>query len=233
MIEETLVPFLMTNKWILSEEQKEKLLTFLLLVQKVNPHMNLVSNESDDELVYSHLQDSMQLMNCSWIPTTHQKWIDVGSGGGFPGIVAAILFPHFTFYLVESIRKKYSFLLYATIEATINNVHVIHDRAENVVNTQSIMHNCTVFSARGVGSVAYLSPFFDQSLSPEGKAVFWKDPKEVSSFLQPHSLWEIMEQKAYQSRTTEKHIVVLQRKVITKQGSGNARKSKKLCIARP
>jgi 16S rRNA (guanine527-N7)-methyltransferase len=233
MIEETLVPFLLTNKWILSEEQKEKLTKFLSLVQKVNPHMNLVSNESDEELVYSHLQDSMQLMNCSWIPTTHQKWIDVGSGGGFPGIVAAILFPQFTFFLVESIRKKYSFLLYASIEATLNNVHIIHDRAENVVTTQAIMHDCAIFSARGVGSVAYLNPFFDQSLSVEGKAIFWKDPKEVSSFLHPHSTWEMMEQKAYQSRTTEKHIVVLQRKIKTKQGSGNARKNKKLRIAGP
>ncbi|MDD4615147.1 MAG: 16S rRNA (guanine(527)-N(7))-methyltransferase RsmG [Caldisericia bacterium] len=232
MIEETLQTFLETNTWNLSGEQKEKLLQFLLLVQNVNPHINLVSNESDEELIYSQLQDCMQLFHFSWIPNADKTWIDVGSGGGFPGIIAAILYPCLKIILVESIRKKYSFLLYASIEAKLNNVHIFHDRAENIVNTPGIARDCAVFTARGVGSIEYVAPFFDQSLSSEGKAILWKNPDEIASFLTQNPQWESKEHFVYQSLKSEKHILVLQRKIQSLQGSRNARKSKKFCTTR-
>ncbi len=147
MIEETLEQYLQKHDWDLYEEKKQKFVQFLRLVQKVNPLINLVSKDTDEELVYRHLQDCLQILHFQISLLSHQQWIDIGSGGGFPGIIAAILFPSNPFFLVESIRKKASFLMWASIEIKLPNVQVLHQRAENVVHLPNIVHSCFIFSA--------------------------------------------------------------------------------------
>ncbi len=227
MIEETLEHYLQTHDWDLDEEKKQKLLQFLYLVQKVNPLINLVSKDTNEELVYRHLQDCLQILHFSFPLLPHQQWIDVGSGGGFPGIIAAILFPTNPFFLVESIRKKASFLMWASIEIKLPNVQVLHQRAENVVHLPDIAHSCSVFSARGVGTISYLYPYFQSSLNRHGKLILWKDPEEISSFLLQHPSWEIEKHIQYPVIDTEKHVVMLQRKLNQSKGRGNVSKNKK------
>ncbi len=228
MIEETLEQYLQTYDWDFTEKKKQKLLQFLCLVQKVNPFINLVSKDTDTELVYRHLQDCLQVLHFSLPISPHQKWIDIGSGGGFPGVIAAILFPSFQFFLVESIRKKASFLMLTSIEIALSNVQVLHQRAENVVYLPTIAQSCSVFSARGVGTVSYLYPYFHSSLNHYGKLILWKDPEEISSFLLQYPTWEIKKHIQYPVIDTEKHVVLLQRKLNQSKGRGNVSKNKKL-----
>jgi 16S rRNA (guanine527-N7)-methyltransferase len=232
MIEETLEQYLQTHDWDFTDEKKEKLLQFLCLVQKVNPLINLVSKDTEQELVNRHLQDCLQILHFSLPLSPHQKWIDIGSGGGFPGVIAAILFPSFQFFLVKSIRKKVSFLIWVSIEIALHNVQVLHERAENVVHLPTIAHSCSVFSARGVGTISYLYPYFQSSLNHQGKLILWKNPEEISSFLLQYPAWEIEKHIQYPVVDTEKHIVVLNRKLNQSKGRWNVSKNKKFCPPR-
>lgn len=81
------------------------------LLKKWNQSINLVSDSTLENLWKRHFQDSAQLLDCA---PGAKKWVDVGSGGGFPGLVLTIIAaerePNAEFTLIESSAKKCSFL---------------------------------------------------------------------------------------------------------------------------
>lgn len=84
------------------------------LVRKWNPRINLVSPKTMSELEDRHIADSKQVFDA--VGTPHGKWLDLGSGGGFPGLVISILAPDLDLTLVESDRRKAAFLRNAVRE---------------------------------------------------------------------------------------------------------------------
>lgn len=94
-----------------SRETMDRLLTYEALLQKWQKSINLVSNASLPDLWRRHMLDSAQLVSLA--PESTRRWIDLGSGGGFPGLVIAILLrerPGFHMHLVESDQRKCVFL---------------------------------------------------------------------------------------------------------------------------
>ncbi|WP_376738969.1 16S rRNA (guanine(527)-N(7))-methyltransferase RsmG [Pseudomonas luteola] len=110
----------------LSDEQVEKLLAYMGLLQKWNKAYNLTAVRDPDEMVSRHLLDSLSV-----VPhISAGRWLDVGSGGGMPGVPLAILFPESTFTVLDSNGKKTRFLTQAKIELGLDNLQVIHSRVE-------------------------------------------------------------------------------------------------------
>ena len=212
MIEQALKKYLKDNKIITTSNQEKLIGEFLQIIQSINPHLNLVADSSTETLVNVHLHDSMQIMKMFSDLSVQGRWIDIGSGGGFPGIIAAIMFPSMHITLVESMRKKYSFLLYVLVFTSISNVTVLHERAENVVIDPEYCHVQSVFSARGVGPVEYLSDLFNKALTKTGEILLWKDPKEIEEFLNSDKRWICGKHVVYSSNQKDKHLVCLQRK---------------------
>ncbi len=162
-----------------SRETFERLKAFEQVLRKWNPKINLVSRNSLDHLWVRHIQDSVQVFRCVE-RTAH--WMDIGSGGGFPGIVAAILAheknPETNFTLVESDQRKSAFLRNAARECGIK-ISVISKRIEQIEP-----QNADVLSARALADLSDLLEFCDQHLAEGGVAVFpkgetWK--KEVDN----------------------------------------------------
>ena len=79
-----------------------------------------------DEMVSRHLLDSLSVM--SFIE--NGRWLDVGSGGGMPGIPLAILFPDSQVTCLDSNGKKTRFLTQVKLELQLGNLQVIHSRVE-------------------------------------------------------------------------------------------------------
>lgn len=96
-----------------SRETRVKLSTYVDLLLKWNERINLISRVTKDEVWQRHIEDSAQL--CLYVPHPVQTWLDIGSGGGLPGVVVAILLSDKDFLgkmiLVESDRRKAAFLL--------------------------------------------------------------------------------------------------------------------------
>ena len=111
----------------LDEDRQEKLLAFLGLLNKWNRAYNLTAVRDEREMVSRQLLDSLSIL--PWVTTDHL--LDVGAGGGLPGIPLAIALPEKRFTLLDSNGKKTRFLNQCVLELGLNNVEVVHGRAED------------------------------------------------------------------------------------------------------
>lgn len=112
----------------LSDEQQQQLLAYLALLNKWNKAYNLTAVRDPAEMVSRHLLDSLSIV--AQAEQGGGRWLDVGSGGGMPGIPLAILFPDRDFTLLDSNGKKTRFLTQVKLELQLSNVEVIHSRVE-------------------------------------------------------------------------------------------------------
>lgn len=107
-------------------EVQNKLLCYLELLQKWNRVYNLTSIREPEQMVSYHLLDSLAVLPHLWAG----RWLDVGCGAGLPGLVLALMRPEWTFVLLDSNRKKTSFVQQAQIELGLQNVKVCCTRVE-------------------------------------------------------------------------------------------------------
>ncbi|WP_298185600.1 16S rRNA (guanine(527)-N(7))-methyltransferase RsmG [uncultured Pseudomonas sp.] len=125
----------------LSPEQHEQLLAYLALLIKWNKAYNLTAVRDPDEMVSRHLLDSLSVVE--HVREAGDNWLDVGSGGGMPGIPLAILFPERQFTLLDSNGKKTRFLTQVKLELKLANLQVIHSRVEAFTPEQPFSGICS------------------------------------------------------------------------------------------
>jgi len=111
----------------LDEAQLDKLAGYLALLGKWNHTYNLTAVRDEARMVSHHLLDSLTLV--PYLEGRH-RLLDVGSGGGMPGIPAAIARPDLSVVLLDANSKKTSFLRQAAIELGLTNVEVVTSRVE-------------------------------------------------------------------------------------------------------
>lgn len=111
----------------LSDDQQQRLLVFLALLNKWNKAFNLTAVRNEGEMVSRQLLDSLSIL--PWV--TREHLLDVGAGGGLPSIPLATVLPGTRFTLLDSNGKKTRFLNQCVLELGLKNVEVIHGRAED------------------------------------------------------------------------------------------------------
>lgn len=114
----------------LDDSQHARLLAYLNLLIKWNKAYNLTAVRDPDEMVSRHLLDSLSVAPYVAALVHAERWLDVGSGGGMPGIPLAILFPGKRLTLLDSNGKKTRFLTQVKLELKLDNLEVIHSRVE-------------------------------------------------------------------------------------------------------
>ncbi len=119
----------------LSEGQQQQLLAYLALLIKWNKAYNLTAVRDPDEMVSRHLLDSLSVV--SFVAESGQTWLDVGSGGGMPGVPLAIMFPDRSFTLLDSNGKKTRFLTQVKLELKLANLEVVHSRVEQFQSAEA------------------------------------------------------------------------------------------------
>ena len=153
-----------------SRETFSALEQFAELVRRWNPAINLVSKSTIPDLWNRHIVDSAQLF--SHAPPDSKLWLDIGSGGGFPGIVIAVLAkelqPQLKVALVESDLRKATFLREACRTLGFN-AQVHSARIESLPPAQA-----DVLSARALAPLPALLAYADLHLNTAGIALFPK-----------------------------------------------------------
>ncbi|MDA0950885.1 MAG: 16S rRNA (guanine(527)-N(7))-methyltransferase RsmG, partial [Bacteroidetes bacterium] len=118
----------------LSDLQQNQVEQLALLYSDWNEKINVVSQKDVEELYERHVLHSMSIgLYTDFLPGS--SVVDVGTGGGFPGIPLAILFPEVQFTLVDSIGKKLKVVNEVVEALSLKNIRTINDRIEQVPET--------------------------------------------------------------------------------------------------
>ena len=115
-----------------SEEQNSLLAELLQAVLKANERINIIGPCTVEEAVERHILDSLALMRLIQHVPRIRSWIDVGTGGGFPGLVWAVMRSDLDFLLVDSVSKKAALVRKHAIELGLANVKVRPGRFEDL-----------------------------------------------------------------------------------------------------
>ena len=136
----------------LTSAQADKLLDYLDLLQKWNKAYNLTAVRDRSAMLTQHLLDSLSIV--PQLPPG--DLLDVGSGGGLPGIPLAILQPERSITLIDTVGKKVAFLKQAAMTLGLKNLHAVSDRIESWVPPAEHSAGFSLITARAYATLATL-----------------------------------------------------------------------------
>lgn len=174
----------LTDVQAVSRETAGRLKAFVALLRKWQPAENLISPKTLAELWRRHIADSLQLLR--FFPDD-RRWLDLGSGGGFPGMVLAIcLAPGSLVHLVESNRRKCAFLR-AAIRETGAAARVHEGRIEDVLAhwTEPVDR----VTARGVAPLVELLGLAEPVMAAGVPAAFMKGHEAEREIAEARRRW--------------------------------------------
>lgn len=145
----------------------ERLVVFADLVRMANRAFNLVSRQDIGRLETRHILDSLALgmwMSRDLGVGSHHRLLDIGSGGGFPGMILAILWPDTHVTLLDRSAKKTRFLERSANTLGLANIEVkCHD-----VEAEPLSERFDFITSRAVAPVSMMWPWVCRNLSPDG-----------------------------------------------------------------
>ena len=115
----------------LNSHQEQQFIKLLQILPGLNEQVNVISRKDIDHLEERHILHSLAILR-KFSFTPGQSIIDVGTGGGFPGIPLAIMHPETNFTLVDSIGKKIRLVREVSLELGLNNIIAVQQRVENL-----------------------------------------------------------------------------------------------------
>lgn len=151
----------------MNASREARLADYAALIRKWNPAINLVSPASLDQLEKRHIADSAQLARLQ--PDPQGSWLDIGSGGGLPGLVVAIYHPNLPVMLVDSDRRKVAFLQTAIRQLGLENCTATAARVEQLPAADA-----SNLSARALAPLDRLMPYLERHLAQDGTAWLMK-----------------------------------------------------------
>jgi len=172
---------------VLHEAQQESLLAFLSLLQQWNRVYNLTSVRDPGEMLTHHLLDSLTAVVAlrRWLQEAGAdapaRLLDVGSGGGLPGVVFAICLPELAVSCVDAVAKKAAFIQQAAGALQLRNLRGVHARVEKLAGEFDVV------SSRAFASLADFTSCSLHLLAPRGVwlAMKGKVPTEEMATLPP------------------------------------------------
>lgn len=140
----------------LNDESLEKLEKFYEFLVEFNAHTNLIAKADEKTILTKHFIDSMSFNK---IPMTSGEFtlLDIGSGGGFPAIIIAIIFPNSKVTAVDSVGKKVNFLNQAAQKIGLTNFTALNIRAEDLPT--ELKNSFDFVTARAVAALNILTEY--------------------------------------------------------------------------
>ena len=125
----------------LSDEQIQRLLGYVALIQKWNKVYNLTALRDPADMLTHHLLDSLTAVAPLSRHTQGQsiKVLDVGSGGGLPGVVLAICMPELNVTCVDTVAKKAAFVQQVAVSLKLPNLRGVHARVESLTDPYQVI----------------------------------------------------------------------------------------------
>lgn len=177
---------LLVNDFNVSRETLGDLEVFAKELLTWDKKINLISRASRTEVWERHILDSAQIFR--HITENDKKIVDIGSGGGFPGCILAIMakntWPNQKYVFVESDQRKAAFLRTLAIRLGLN-VEVKAERIEKIEP-----QNADVMTARALASLEKLLEFAERHLADNGRAIFLKGETAIKEVEEARESWD-------------------------------------------
>ena len=191
---------------MLNPEHKEKIYQFVNKAIQFNKHHNIFQRTSAEEVLKKDVEESLQINSHI---SKQDTILDIGSGGGFPGIVIAISNPKTQTHLVESNQKKAYFLKQIKHDLFLDNLIVHNQRIESRNN----LGEFSLITARAFATIEKILTLSENNLLQSGKYVLFKGTKnkieeELTSLNTNKFKYEIIEQY---NKEKERHLVVIKK----------------------
>ncbi len=162
----------------LSNEQVNSLFLFLTELTKWNRKINLTAIRNEQDMIIKHVLDSLSYIK-GFNPTPGLGLIDLGSGAGFPVIPMKIALPEISVTLVESVKKKASFLRHIVRTLALASVEVLDKRTEELSYSHQAAYD--VVTARAFANMNLALATGRPFLKPGKHAVLSRGPQETIS----------------------------------------------------
>ena len=148
------------NNILIKEEKIKLFYDYMKYLLDWNEKINLTAIKEEKEFIVKHFVDSLSI---SEIVGDNKRIIDVGTGGGFPGIPLKLLNENLNVSLVDSVNKKIMVLNDIINKMKLNNIEAIHTRAEDLAKKKEYREGFDIAVSRAVSNmntfVEYLLPF--------------------------------------------------------------------------
>lgn len=151
----------------LSQRQIELLMDYLALLIKWNAVYNLTAVRDPAQMVIQHVLDSLAAVSAF---DSVKNVLDVGSGGGLPGMILAIARPDLQVAMIDTVHKKTAFLTQAKVELGLSNVTVHTARVEQL----QVTHKFDVITSRAFAELADFINWSEHLLAPGGRFIAMK-----------------------------------------------------------
>jgi 16S rRNA (guanine527-N7)-methyltransferase len=189
-----------------NSKHKEKIYRFVNKAIQFNKHHNIFQRTSAEEVLKKDIEESLQINPHI---SKQDTILDIGSGGGFPGVVIAISNPKTQTHLVESNQKKAYFLKQIKHDLLLDNLTVHNQRIEPHNN----LGEFSLITARAFATIEKILTLSENNLLQSGKYVLFKGTKnkieeELTSLNTNKFKYEIIEQD---NKEKERHLVVIKK----------------------
>ena len=154
-----------------SVEQMEQFYKYMNLLIEWNEKINLTAIIEPEEIILKHFIDSLTIYKDL---KNAKSFVDVGTGAGFPGIPIAIINNTLKVTLVDSLNKRLIFLQEVIKELNLNNVELVHARAEEFGQNKKYREKFDIATSRAVANLATLSEYLIPLVKINGKCLCMK-----------------------------------------------------------
>lgn len=174
-IAEFLEKNLESHQLVLTQVQKKQLVDYMNHILEWNEKINLTAIKNEEEFVVKHFIDSLIIMSLEQFQKA-ETILDIGTGGGFPGIPLAIAYPDKKFYLVDSLNKRIKVINEGIEKLGIRNVETLHSRAEDLKKNPEYAKGFDLVVSRAVANMKKLSGYMLPYVKRGGYALALKGP---------------------------------------------------------
>ena len=160
----------------LTDRQADQFYRYYEMLVESNKVMNLTAITEFPDVLVKHFVDSGALMKVFDLKQC-KKVIDIGTGAGFPGIPLKILFPHLKVTLLDSLNKRIKFLSQVVEELGLEDVELLHGRAEDYARQKEYRERYDLCVSRAVANLSTLSEYCIPYVKKGGWFVPYKSGK--------------------------------------------------------
>ncbi|MBP9779564.1 16S rRNA (guanine(527)-N(7))-methyltransferase RsmG [Candidatus Gracilibacteria bacterium] len=172
----------LTHGFELKETEIQQFEKFLSLFMEYNAHTNLSAIRDEEGIMLKHFIDSLYGVEAinSIQPSNHQaiRLLDIGSGGGFPGIPLKIVLPELQITLLDSVGKKVKAMSHFIRELGLVGIESIQERAEMLAKNSLYTEQYDFVVSRATAYITDILTWSIPFLAPGGRIVLYKMPSD-------------------------------------------------------